>query len=87
MSASSHSNSKDGRPCLCAANGVGCMSLSTTGKLLVAGGDGTITLFSNDHMWREIRPFVTVAGSITSISSNFDGSALLVATVQGSLFR
>mmetsp|Transcript_4915 Transcript_4915/g.10559 ORF Transcript_4915/g.10559 Transcript_4915/m.10559 type:complete len:624 (+) Transcript_4915:105-1976(+) len=69
------------------ANGVGAMTLSSNGRLLVGGGDGTITLFTSDHMWREIRPFVSVPGSITSLSPNCDGSALIVGTAQGGVYR
>jgi hypothetical protein len=34
-----------------------------------------------------MRPFVTVPGSITSISPNCDGSALIVGTAQGAVLR
>ena len=57
------------------------------GILMVAGGDGSISAFTNDHMWRDIRPFVTVPGSITSISPVCDGTALLVGTAQGHVYR
>lgn len=70
------------------SNGVGGMVLSSSGHLLVGGGDGSITLFSNDHMWRDIRPFVVLPNApITSISPNFDGSALIVGTAAGSVVR
>jgi WD40 repeat protein len=69
------------------SNGVGAMVLSSTGRLLVGGGDGGITLFSNDHMWRDVRPFVTVPGSITSLSAAPDGAYLVVGTADGSVWR
>jgi hypothetical protein len=29
--------------------------MSSSGQLLVAGGDGSVTLFSNDHMWQNMQ--------------------------------
>eukprot|EP00983_Pelagomonas_calceolata_P126731 1161334-Pelagomonas_calceolata.AAC.7 len=61
--------------------------MSSSGQLLVAGGDGSLTLFANDHMWQNMQPFCRVPGSITSLSSTPDGAALLVGTLEGSVYR
>ncbi len=53
----------------------------------MGGGDGSITILSNDHMWRDMRPFVTVPGAVTSISPTVDGTALIVGTAEGGVFR
>ncbi|KAF5840969.1 quinon protein alcohol dehydrogenase-like superfamily [Dunaliella salina] len=68
-------------------HGVGSMIMSSSGQLLVAGGDGSLTLFSNDHMWQNMQPFCRVPGSITSLSSTPDGAALFVGTKEGSVYR
>ncbi|KAG1653857.1 hypothetical protein FOA52_007561 [Chlamydomonas sp. UWO 241] len=67
--------------------GVGAMCLTPSGRLLVGGGDGALTLFTNDHMWRDIRPFATVPGPITSLSMVADGSALVVGCSNGGIHR
>jgi len=67
--------------------GVGAVKLTPSGRLLVGGGSGSLTLFSNDHMWKHIQPFATLPGPITSVSSNGDGTALYVGTSTGGIFR
>lgn len=67
--------------------GVGAMCLTSAGRLLVGGGDGALTLLTNDHMWRDIRPFSSVPGPVTSLSSTSDGSALIVGTNNGGIYK
>lgn len=67
--------------------GVGAICLTSTGRLLAGGGDGSLTVFTNDHMWRDIRPFASVSGPVNSISPNADGSALILGTTTGGVFR
>jgi hypothetical protein len=67
--------------------GVGAMCLTSAGRLLVGGGDGALTLLTNDHMWRDIRPFASVPGPVTSLSSTSDGSALIVGTNNGGIYK
>jgi len=67
--------------------GVGAISLTSSGRLLVGGGNGSLNLFTNDHMWKDIVPFATVAGPVTSLSATGDGSALIVGTATGGIYR
>lgn len=61
--------------------------MSSSGQLLVGGGDGSLTLFSNDHMWRDMTPFCRVPGTITSLTPTHDGAALVVGTKEGVVLR
>lgn len=69
-------------------SGVGAMCFTSNGsRLLVGGGDGSLTLFTNDHMWRDITPFASIPGHITSVSPTSDGAALIIGTSNGTILR
>ena len=57
--------------------GVGALNLTSLGRLIVGGGSGSLTLFTNGHLWKDITPFTTVPGPITSASHIGDGSGLM----------
>ena len=67
--------------------GVGAINLTSSGRLIVGGGSGSLTLFTNDHLWKDIAPFTTVPGPITSVSPVGDGSGLIVGTSTGGIYR
>ena len=67
--------------------GVGSVNLTASGRLVVGGGSGSLALFTNDHMWKDIAPFASVPGPVTSVSSTGDGSALIVGTSNGGIYR
>ena len=60
----------------------------SNGRLLVGGGDGSLTLLSNDLMWRDMRPFTQVCvhatvcmqGCVCTRPSACRGVCLLVCT-------
>lgn len=53
----------------------------------MAARDGGLTTFNHEQHHRELRPFATVPGAISSLSTSADGSALILGTEQGSIFR
>ncbi|KAG2489873.1 hypothetical protein HYH03_011675 [Edaphochlamys debaryana] len=72
------------------SGGVGALMLSPDGSgAAIAGGrDGTLTSFNSAAgLWRELKPFASVPGSVTSLGLTADGRAFLVATAQGGVYR
>lgn len=70
----------------CCVSGVGYISFTLDySKLIVGGGDGSLSLFANDNMWRDVKPFARVPGSITSLTPSPDGSSLIIGTLNGGI--
>ncbi len=66
---------------------MGALCVTGSGRLLVGGRDGSVTYFTNDHMWKDIIPFARVPGPVTSLSTAEDGMALLIGTATGGIYR
>jgi WD40 repeat protein len=72
----------------CCSSGVGSISFTLDySKLIVGGGDGSLSLFANDNMWRDVAPFAKVPGHITSLTPVPDGSSLIIGTLHGGMHR
>ena len=72
----------------CCSSGVGYINFTLDySKLIVGGGDGSLSLFANDNMWRDVTPFAKVPGSITSLTPSPDGSSLIIGTLHGGIHR
>ncbi|GIL77007.1 hypothetical protein Vretimale_3268 [Volvox reticuliferus] len=72
------------------SSGVGALlpAPDDNGATIVAGRDGTLSTFNaTGGSWRELRPFSTAPGTITSLSLSSDKSAFLLGTAQGAVLR
>lgn len=70
-----------------AAAGIGSVTLSADGKVLVGALDGTISLFSYQQSSHSAPPLATVPGSVTAVTIADGGARLLVGTSNGDIFR
>ncbi|GIL58627.1 hypothetical protein Vafri_13638 [Volvox africanus] len=72
------------------SSGVGALLTAPDGSgvTIVAGRDGSLSTFNAaGGSWRELRPFATVPGAVSSLTLSSDKSAFLLGTAQGAVLR
>lgn len=70
-----------------AGAGIGSVTLSADGGVLVGALDGTLSLFNFQQSSHNAPPLVTVPGSITAVTVADKGGNLLLGTTNGDIFR